>query len=94
LLGSLAGSAVGSMVSPGLGTAVGGAIGAGIGSAADKYAGIAYRGLLDGSIKFGPTATRMLTAAAEKGPQVFMALHRMLLEKDPTYRKALEDSQP
>jgi len=103
LLGSVIGGTAGTLAAGPVGGAIGGAVGAGAGTAVDKYAGVAMKNLLDGTMKadafiqsisgkVSPQAVEALRKASQRGTQAMAATHFILQQQDPEYRKAFQQS--
>ena len=71
---------------------VGGAVGAIGGMTLDKYGGKIWQRVLDGTLKVGPYA-KLLESAAKQGPAAVGTMHLFLMNKNPEYKKQVEDSE-
>ena len=97
LAGTMVGGAIGSLAGP-LGSLIGGAGGAIAGQAMDKYAGRAFKSMLDGKIGFDSKILPALGKyagpigdAMKRGNAALATTHYILMQKDPDYRKMMSD---
>lgn len=102
LTGALIGSGAGSMMGP-LGATVGGAIGGAAGATGDKFSGVIFKQILDGKIsadaaldKIAPSLGKFyspLKEAAKRGNNSLAATHFILSQRDPEYRKLINENK-
>lgn len=90
MAGAAAGSAVGSLVAGPFGAPVGGALGAGAGATVDKYGGLIYQRILDGSLAVGKYAEPLKRIYEQRGPAALAAAHAALRAQDPEYATATD----
>lgn len=87
--GGAAGAAVGSMVGGPMGATVGSAVGAATGATVDKYGGVIYQRLLDGSLAAGKYTEPLKKVYELRGAAALAAAHEALKAQDPDYRAAV-----
>jgi hypothetical protein len=104
VIGGTIGTAVGSMAGFGPQTVIGGAIGTVVGGAADKYAGVVFKKLLDGKMAFSQEAipalekslgkfAKPIINAAQRGNKSLAAAHYILSNNNPEYRQLTKKLQ-
>ncbi|WP_374028338.1 hypothetical protein ACES2J_08375 [Bdellovibrio bacteriovorus] len=103
MFGTVIGGGAGSIVGGPVGGLIGGAIGGAAGQIGDKYAGVIFKNILDGKIAAGKGLQYLapklgkysapLMEAAKRGNRALAATHFILSQRDPEYRKLMEEEK-